>query len=310
MGAFARAIKARNLTFAGAIMTGQQAVRYDLWQKRSNRRDGRWHASTVLQVPGQYCARECILDLSYIRQDRMIPDFLKPILKNGWGLHEGEQDVLSYNLPEEILVALKNEMGIDIPTTIPEEEEDRRLRQVVFSLVEQFERPLALEVEKAHWREEYNLAFTPDGILNNDGVWLVWEIKGYKHETFVNLSGVDSMQEPAYAKAVHQANFYVCLLRKEPRFYSMNHFGIYIIDKSNSNYLLRIHEYDPYMAVPYISRLEELIDWKALHEQDIEALPERICASIDDERALNCPFREACFKSSAKERVQWLKSAA
>jgi hypothetical protein len=90
----------------------------------------------------------------------------------------------------------------------------------------------------------------------------------------------------------------------------MNHFGIYIIDKSNSNYLLRIHEYDPYMAVPYISRLEELIDWKALHEQDIEALPERICASIDDERALNCPFREACFKSSAKERVQWLKSAA
>lgn len=310
MGVFARALDKGNLTFASAIMTGQQAERYKLWSQKQTRRDGKWHASMALAASGTFCLREPILDLSYTREEKVWPDYILPILKTGWAIHEGEQEILTYQIPEDIIEVARQQYDVDIPTEIPEEEDDRRLKKMVWGLIEEQSHGYAFEVEKAHWREEYNLAYTPDGIVKNDGKKLVIEIKGYKHEVFENILRGDPMREPGYYKAVYQANLYVCLLRKEPRFYDLEHFVIYIIDKSNSRYLLRIHKYDPIMAVPYISRMEEMMEWKAKHEQDIEALPERICASIEDERAQACPLRFACFKSSAKERVQWLKSAA
>ena len=309
MGTFRRYVEAGNLAFAGAIMTGQQAERYQLWNKQASKRDGRWHASSLLVPSEDYCAREHILDLSYIRQEKVWPEYILPILKYGWAIHEGEQEILTYQTPNDIIDSVRQLYAVDIPDTIPEEEEDRRLRKMAWSLIQQQNQGLAFEVEKAHWREEYNLAFTPDGLVRNDGIKMVWEIKGYKHDVFENILNGNPMEEPGYAKAVYQANFYVALLRKESRFYDLNHFCIYIIDKSNSRYLLRLHAYNPTMAIPYISRAEELMDWKALNGQGIEKLPERICGSIDDERAKNCPLRAACFSSSREEREQWRKAA-
>lgn len=300
MGQLKEFLEAGNFTMAGTTLHGLYSDALVAWNRKASVRDGKLHASSLLETEGEFCYREHVLDMDYIRQEKEWPLNILNVLHYGWELHISHQEVMTYQTPDDVRHAIENQFMVRVDNTISGEIIDERVKKAALKLLQDEFDGLALEVETRHFYEPYNLSYTPDAIIECEGIPFVWEIKGYRQSEFEKIASYDPMISYDYRKAVHQANLYM-------HFLEIEYAGIFIENKANQQYLIRVVKYDRDMAMPYIARAEVLVAHKATHRQNSEHIPNRICQSREDARARRCPFRDVCFANSWEERRQWLK---
>lgn len=311
MGEFKEALLAKNFAYAGAILHGLYADGMYEWNKEKSQRDGKFHASSLMQPKGEFCHLEHVLDMDYERVEADLPISLLKVFQYGWEVHINHQEVMTFKHADEILEEIEKKYEYTIDTTIPEAVLQRRVKDAASRIIlKYFKEGMAKEVETSHDYPVWEMRFTPDALIELDEVEMPWEIKGFRDSEYQLIAGYDPYRSADYTKAVIQANLYMYLL-------GLQYAGIFIENKANQQYLIRVVEYDPELAEPYIHRAEVQMKYRRLYRltrkhyglEQIQ-LPQRICQSIEEPRARKCPLREVCFAHSWKEREQWRKKGA
>lgn len=140
-----------------------------------------------------------------------------------------------------------------------------------------------LEVETSHYDETRYLHFTPDAVISYGGQPYIVEIKGYKQETWEKLAENDDPPQAAW----HQCNLYCHLMQIER--------GIVLIENKNTQEIkLWVIQHDAELARPYIDRMYA-VKGSLARVRAGGGIPERACASKNENRAQKCPMATFCF---------------
>jgi hypothetical protein len=290
---------------------------YVAWNNKKGPRDG-IHASDILKGEGEYCHREMVLGTFFVKEVTEITSHLANIFLNGWFVHEYYQQVMSQvwtHKEREILEmmfayamqGLHDEYYQSLMQDQIQIRSDQLTKDKGLRVVTQFIQDVggfADEAEKSHYAAKWGLSFTPDVIIRiRDIVTKLYrryivEIKGYNNKVYEDiLSRDDPMVNSEFRKAAVQANLYMHLLEIDKA-------AILIEDKGTQNFRVWVRKYDPELAKPYIQRLDDLVFFIKLYRKE-KLLPERICENSNDERAMRCPLRTACFAApEAREKLR------
>jgi len=262
------------------------------WHLEKGVRDGRVHASSILA--DDFCLREMVLSIFFKKTlEYKYPSLLRK-LKYGWEIHEVWQEALTHNMSEEALEDYLQLIELAYPGIAENTmDEYRRVRNWRSQFV--IDGCLAIEVEKTHheWVKKWDLSFTPDAITEHFMFkqWLkfVVEIKGYRPEVYEQALK-DRWNCPEYLKAVQQCNLYMHL--------TGIHQGIILFEnKATQDFKLWTIKYDQAMAEPYIIRLDQVADHKAIYrDQYLMPVKLNVCTSLKSERAKKCAMAKACFE--------------
>jgi len=284
------------------------------WNQREGPRGG-LHASSILNDV-DFCYREHILGTFYQREVSVNSAHLCAIFLDGWITHEKWQDLFTMALDpqqqqriegiQERVAAFFEEMFRILLQREPELRDllqpdiqsvkDQTLREKWQFLFSEQVSGIADEVEQSHYMEEWGLSFTPDAVIQlkkpKTGVMepFIVEIKGYNKTAYEDiLTRSDPMGNAEFKKAAVQANLYMHMLHIEKAI-------ILIENKGDQNFQTWVRKYDPAMAEPYVTKLENIKKLIKMYRRK-QLLPQRLpeCGSIDGERAQKCPLRTVCF---------------
>lgn len=213
------------------------------------------HASAIIGPDSEFCYREQVLSLVYeMSQGKDLPVNALRIFSAGTSIHEKWQNMFK--------ACSGNMKG--------------------FKLIKE---------EARSYSEKWNLYFTPDSIIEIDGLKYIVEIKSmntflYKH------AAVSSNPHP---HARHQIQLYMHLT-------GIHHGLILIEDKNTQEFEVFKVEYDYKEVLPYLDRLIEInAQYKDLVESNIQ--PRGLCSKENCKRAENCNMRFACFHQSEAKKI-------
>lgn len=213
------------------------------------------HASAIIGPDSEFCYREQVLSLVYeMSQGKDLPVNALRIFSAGTSIHEKWQNMFK--------ACSGNMKG--------------------FKLIKE---------EARSYSEKWNLYFTPDSIVEIDGIKYIVEIKSmntfsYKH------AAVSTNPHP---HARHQIQLYMHLT-------GIHHGLILIEDKNTQEFEVFKIEYDYKEALPYLDRLVEInAQYKDLIEDNIQ--PRGLCSKENCKRAENCNMRFACFHQSEAKKI-------
>jgi hypothetical protein len=219
---------------------------FNTWEASKPLRTGAPHASAILAPESDWCVRRHVLSALY-------PEEAERLEQKPWSAHTNAVFLNGWCLHEKY-----QKLFSDFGTVI--------------------------EVETSHFDETRFVHFTPDLITEYAKLPYVWEIKGYKAETWEKL---DESGDPPEA-AWHQCNLY-CHILQIPR-------GIVLVENKNTQqYKIWCIQHDPALARPYTDRCYA-VKGAVTVARATGKLPERMCATCTDARAQKCHMRRICFK--------------
>lgn len=152
----------------------------------------------------------------------------------------------------------------------------------------------AIEIEHTRYSKEYDIFYTPDLIakhtkLTGDDKWIV-EIK--------------SMGEKAYDAVKDEYDPY----KIHPSGYKQSQMYMYLVGCTRAMLLLEnkntqahrevTFEYDANFCKPYIDRLDKILVFSKLYDQD-KGIPKRVCPHDMTNRAQSCNYRHVCWINKA-----------
>lgn len=213
------------------------------------------HASAMIGPDSEFCYREQVLSLVYeMSQGKELPVNALRIFAAGTSIHEKWQNMFK--------ACSGNMKG--------------------FRLIRE---------EARSYSEKWNLFYTPDSIIEIDGVKYIVEIKSmntysYKH------AAVSSNPHP---HARHQIQLYMHL--------TGIHQGLILIeDKNTQEFEVFKINYNYKEALPFLDRLIEINEqYKSFINEGIQ--PMGMCKKEDCKRAQGCNMRFACFHQNEAKKL-------
>lgn len=213
------------------------------------------HASAMIGSDSEFCYREQVLSLVYeMSQGKELPVNALRIFAAGTSIHEKWQNMFE--------ACSDNVKG--------------------FKLIRKEARSLS---------DKWNLFFTPDSIIEIDGIKYIVEIKSmntysYKH------AAVSTNPHP---HARHQIQLYMHL--------TGIHQGLILIeDKNTQEFEVFKVEYNYKEVIPYLDRLTEInAQYKDFIENGVQ--PRGLCSKENCKRAESCNMRFACFHQSEAKKI-------
>lgn len=215
------------------------------------------HASAIIGPESEFCYREQVLSLVYeMSQGKELPVNALKIFAAGTSIHEKWQNMFA--------ACSGNIKGFKL-----------------------------IRAEARSFSEKWNLFFTPDSIIEIDGIKYIVEIKSmntfsYKH------AAVSTNPHP---HARHQIQLYMHL--------TGIHQGLILIeDKNTQDFEVFKIEYNYKEVLPYLDRLIEINEqYKAFVEEGIQPLG--LCKKENCKRAENCNMRFACFHQEEAKKLDY-----
>ena len=213
------------------------------------------HASAVIKPKEDFCLRQQVLSLEYkMSQGKDLPVNSLKIFAAGSSIHEKWQ-----NMFEQCSGKIDG-----------------------FKLIRN---------EARSYSARWNLFFTPDSIIEIDGIRYIVEIKSMN--TFSYKKAVGSSDPHPHAR--HQIQLYMHLT-------GIHHGIILCEDKNSQEYLVHPLEYDYKEVVLFLQRLEEIKKCQIEFEEE-GILPRKMCKTENCQRAESCNMHFACFHIDKAERL-------
>lgn len=215
------------------------------------------HASAVIDTENHFCYREQVLSLIYeMSQGKDLPVNALKIFAAGTSIHEKWQNMFDK--------CSNNIKG--------------------FRLV---------QTEARSFSKKWNLFFTPDAIVEIDGIQYIVEIKSMN--TFSYKHAAISTNPHPHAR--HQVQLYMHL--------TGIHNGLILIeDKNSQEFEVFPVRYDYKEVVPYLERLQEINDqYKEFIKNNVE--PIGLCKKENCKRAEECNMRFACFHINEAKKLKF-----
>lgn len=205
------------------------------------------HASAVIASDSEFCYREQVLSLIYEQaQGKDLPVTSLRIFAAGNSIHEKWQSMF------------KNCSGY----------------------VKNFK---LIRNEARSFSEKWKLYFTPDAIVEINGIRYIIEIKSMNTFSYKHVANSTN----PHPSARKQLMLYMHL--------TGIHRGLILLeDKNSQDFEIFEVRYDYKEVVKYLDRLQEIkAQYKELKKNNIQ--PDRICKNNKVKRAINCNMCEACF---------------
>ncbi len=247
------------------------------WGSNTPPRNG-LHASSLLVKEEEWCVRRFVLAELY--PDEAVSPAVnhwdwkrEAIFANGWSLHERWQQLFRH-FGKVVYKVFPGEDGKDDPEP---------------------------ELDLTHYDSDRNIYFSPDAILEFGPNRYVVEIKGIKQESYEKLTDdLDTACKACetVAKAKIQANLYMHLLGLKKAI-------LLIENKNNQSFKIWVTEYDKNMAMEPVHRALQVKGALTLINAGKQSnrATHRICASLGDTQAKQCPMAKCCF------RLNWEKES-
>ena len=145
--------------------------------------------------------------------------------------------------------------------------------------------------EARSYSKKWNMYFTPDSIIEINGIRYIVEIKSMN--TFSYKKAVTSSDPHPHAR--HQIQLYMHLT-------GIHHGLILCEDKNTQDYLIHPLEYNYKEVVPYLKRMAEIQECLKKFLDDGK-LPKCKCKNETCQQAVGCNMHFACFHTSEAERI-------
>lgn len=142
----------------------------------------------------------------------------------------------------------------------------------------------AEDMDRSQYNSEYELSFTPDGIVRIPEFYngkMILEIKSSNTYSFKPATSHPSGEK--------QMQLYMWLTGIKKGFVLME-------DKNTQDFKVFVKDYDPLIVAPFIDRLEQIQHYKrkVLEEHKMVKRHEK-CTSPNCKMAEACPMRDACY---------------
>lgn len=214
------------------------------------------HASAIIDSDNHFCLREQVLSLLFeMDQGEELPVKALQIFAAGTSIHEKWQNMIE---------KLSGEKGNSIKL---------------------------IKNEARSFNEKYEIYYTPDSIVEIDGITYIMEYKSMN--TYAYQSAIKSINP--HPSARKQIQLYMFLTGIEN--------GIILIEDKNSQEFMTYRvKFNYHEVLPYISRL---IDVQEAKEEFLDSgdLPQRICKNAKAKRACECSMKSACFNLKKCKRI-------
>lgn len=140
------------------------------------------------------------------------------------------------------------------------------------------------DMDRSQYNSEYELSFTPDGIVRIPEFYngkMILEIKSSNTYSFKPATSHPSGEK--------QMQLYMWLTGIKKGFVLME-------DKNTQDFKVFVKDYDPLIVAPFIDRLEQIQHYKrkVLEEHKMVKRHEK-CTSPNCKMAEVCPMRDACY---------------
>ncbi len=137
----------------------------------------------------------------------------------------------------------------------------------------------ARNMDRSRFNDDYDLSFTPDAVINLNGVKYVVEIKSQNSFQFKKAK--------SHPSGMRQLKFYMFLTEIHRGF-------VLVEDKNDQEFRVYLADYEYEDVEKYEDRLIEIQRYKKIFKKEGK-VPSRMCRKSDCKRALECCMRDACW---------------